>query len=83
MRQNNLLTGVYNPGGVQEAFLKTQKHSISETVRIVMSAVDHLDLWMKTWEDWARKDFPSPRLEAPIDTLQLIQDVRKTKRRRT
>ncbi|KAL8281380.1 hypothetical protein RQP46_006064 [Phenoliferia psychrophenolica] len=41
--------------GVQEAFVKVQKHSIADTVRIVMSAVDHLDLWMKTWEDWARR----------------------------
>lgn len=41
--------------GVQDAFIKTRKHSIADTVRIVTGAVDHLGLWMKTWQDWAHR----------------------------
>ncbi|ORY91577.1 hypothetical protein BCR35DRAFT_70699 [Leucosporidium creatinivorum] len=42
-------------GGVQESFVKTQQHSIAETVKIVQRADEHLDFWMKTWAEWARK----------------------------
>lgn len=44
-------------GGVQESFVKTQQHSIAETVKIVQRADEHLDFWMKTWAEWARKLF--------------------------
>lgn len=42
-------------GGVQESFVKTQQHSIAETVKIVQRADEHLDFWMKTWAEWARE----------------------------
>lgn len=42
-------------GGVQESFLKTAKHSIAETVKIIQQADEHLDFWMKTWTEWARE----------------------------
>lgn len=35
--------------------MKTQQHSIAETVKIVQRADDHLDFWMKTWAEWARE----------------------------
>ncbi|KAM0745961.1 hypothetical protein T439DRAFT_146000 [Meredithblackwellia eburnea MCA 4105] len=41
--------------GVQDVFLKTQKHSVADTVRTVVNASGHLDVWMQTWESWAKR----------------------------
>ncbi|KAM0788916.1 hypothetical protein ACM66B_002995 [Microbotryomycetes sp. NB124-2] len=40
-------------GGVQESFLKV-KQSITEAIKIVQQADEHLDFWMKTWSEWAK-----------------------------
>ncbi|KAK4699112.1 AdoMet-dependent rRNA methyltransferase SPB1, partial [Phenoliferia sp. Uapishka_3] len=67
--------------GVQDVFLKTQKHSILDVVRIVMSAVDHLDLWMKSWSDWAllysseRQESSTTAYMTSSFSMQLYADI--------
>jgi len=40
-------------GGIQESFLKTKDHSLTQTISIVQTADSHLDNWGKTWNDWS------------------------------
>ncbi|KAK4055569.1 hypothetical protein OIV83_000115 [Microbotryomycetes sp. JL201] len=65
-------------GGVQESFLKV-KQSITEAIKIVQQADEHLDFWMKTWSEWAKlqEGATGSYMAASCMSVDFVSDMRE------